>query len=160
MKRFIIIICLILSITLICGCENTQNDNNINNNENNIENNLGDDTMEENITKLNIAINDNTYIATLESNETTKELVKMLPLYITMNELNGNEKYYYMDASLPTNSKNPGSINAGDIMLYGSDCLVIFYKSFDTSYSYTKIGHIDYLPDLGKGNVTVKIEVS
>lgn len=158
MKRIILIICLILSITLICGCEKTQNDNNINNNENNIEKNAKDDTMEENITKLNITIDNKVYIATLESNETTKELVKRLPLNITMNELNGNEKYYYMDESLPTNSKNPKHINAGDIMLYGSDCLVIFYKSFDTSYSYTRIGHIDSLPDLGKDNVDVKIE--
>ena len=43
-------------------------------------------------------------------------------------------------------------------MLYGNNCLVIFYKSFDTSYSYTKIGHIDNLEDLGTGNIIVKLE--
>ena len=40
-------------------------------------------------------------------------------------------------------------------MIYGNDCLVIFYKSFTSSYSYTKIGHIDNLPDLGNDNVLV-----
>ena len=43
-------------------------------------------------------------------------------------------------------------------MLYGSNCLVIFYKSFDTSYSYTKIGHIENLPDLGDGNINVEMK--
>ena len=72
-----------------------------------------------------------------------------------MNELNGNEKYVYMNNSLTTNSYNPKHIEKGDVMLFGDNCLVIFYKSFDTSYSYTKIGHIDDLPDLGSGSVIV-----
>lgn len=35
---------------------------------------------------------------------------------------------------------------------------IIFYKSFDTSYSYTKIGHIDNLDNLGSENIDVKFE--
>ena len=69
-----------------------------------------------------------------------------------MDELNGNEKYYYMTSSLPTNSKRVGNIETGDIMLYGSDCLVIFYESFNTPYSYTRIGKIDN-PSSLKGTV-------
>ena len=75
-----------------------------------------------------------------------------------MNELNGNEKYVYMDKSLTTNSFNPKQIKKGDVMLYGDNCLVIFYKSFETSYSYTKIGHIDNLENLGNGSIIVKFE--
>ena len=75
-----------------------------------------------------------------------------------MSELNGNEKYIYLDNTLPTNSSNPKKINAGDIMLYGDNCLVIFYKSFTTTYSYTKIGHINNLPDLGNDNILIKFE--
>ena len=73
-----------------------------------------------------------------------------------MNELNGNEKYIYIDFTLPVNTTKTKQINAGDIMLYGNNCLVIFYKTFNTSYSYTKIGHIDNLPNLSSDNITVK----
>ena len=80
----------------------------------------------------------------------------MLPQKYTMNELNGNEKYAYLDKTLPTDSHNPNKINKGDIMLFGNNCLVIFYKTFNTNYSYTKIGHIESLPDLDKSNIKVR----
>ena len=111
------------------------------------------------VDSVKVIINDKEYKLNLENNETVKELVKMLPLNIKMNELNGNEKYYNLNKTLPTNSYKPNKINAGDVMLYGDDCLVIFYKSFDTQYSYTKVGHIDNLPDLGNKNIDVKIEI-
>ena len=110
------------------------------------------------VSTMKAIINNKEYIINLENNETVKSLIKLLPMEITMSELNGNEKYIYLDNTLPTNSYNPNRINVGDVMLYGNNCLVIFYKSFDTSYSYTKIGHIDNLEDLGTSNITVKLE--
>ncbi|MCH5186415.1 MAG: hypothetical protein J1F64_09900, partial [Oscillospiraceae bacterium] len=84
------------------------------------------------------------------------------PLTLDMSELNGNEKYFYLSDSLPINSEKVGTINAGDIMLYSSDCIVLFYETFNTSYSYTKIGHTDDVPGLkeavGGGNVMVTFE--
>ena len=76
-----------------------------------------------------------------------------------MKELNGNEKYVYLDSKLPVSEYSPKHINKGDVMLYGNNCLVIFYKSFDTSYSYTKIGHIDNLDDLDNKDVLVKFKI-
>ena len=110
------------------------------------------------VSTMKAIINNKEYVIKLESNETVNSLINLLPMEITMNELNGNEKYIYLDNTLPTNSYNPNRINKGDVMLYGNNCLVIFYKSFDTSYSYTKIGHIDNLEDLGTGNIKVKLE--
>jgi hypothetical protein len=110
------------------------------------------------VNKIYLTINETKYEANLENNETVKEFVKLLPNEFNMNELNGNEKYIYLDNDLPSNPVSVKHINKGDIMLYGDDCLVIFYQSFDTSYSYTKIGHIDNLDDLGKNNILVKIE--
>ena len=112
----------------------------------------------ENVTNINVSINSKKYNATIENNETTKTFISQLPQAFNMNELNGNEKYVYMDTSLPTNSISPKHIKKGDIMLYGDNCLVLFYQSFDTDYRYTKIGHIDHLPDLGEEDVIVKIE--
>lgn len=121
--------------------------------------------MEEKMNKekltLYLMIGEIKFSATLENNETTKELLQRLPLEIEMKELNGNEKYYYFDERLPRNASLVNKINVGDIMLFGDNCLVIFYQSFATSYSYTKLGKIDN-PDslaevLGSGNIKVKI---
>lgn len=120
-----------------------------------------DDNMNDFTSKVSLNINGTDFTITLEDNETSRELVNRLPLSITMNELNGNEKYYYFDEALPSNSKRVGKINKGDVMLYGDDCLVIFYESFTTSYSYTKIGVIDNPANLedvvGNNSVTVMI---
>ena len=110
------------------------------------------------VNSVKAVINGKDYTINLENNETANSFVNMLPKEFKMEELNGNEKYIYLDSSLPTNSSNPKHINSGDVMLYGDNCLVIFYKSFDTSYSYTKIGHIDNLSDLGSDSVSVKLE--
>ena len=85
-----------------------------------------------------------------------------LPLKMKRNELNGNEKYYNLDYSLPTTSVKPEKINTGDIMLYTSNCLVIFYDTFNTNYSYTKIGYIEDLNGLKEvlGNDSVEVEIT
>ncbi len=117
----------------------------------------GNDEMEEE-KNMNVIINNQKYHVILENNETVKEFLNLLPQEFTMEELNGNEKYVYIDETLPTNATNPNHIMAGDIMLYGDHCIVIFYKSFDTSYRYTKIGYIDELPDIGNGSIHVRFE--
>lgn len=113
---------------------------------------------EDRMEKVNVIIKNQKYSATIEENETTKEFLSLLPQEFAMKELNGNEKYVYMDKSLPPHSISPKHIKRGDIMLYGNNCLVLFYQSFDTEYRYTKIGHIDHLPDLGEKDVIVRIE--
>ena len=108
---------------------------------------------------MTITINGRTFRATLYENETTAALKAKLPLTLDMSELNGNEKYNYMPFSLPTNASNPGQIYAGDLMLYGSDCLVLFYESFSTGYRYTPVGRIDDPSGLadavGRGGIQV-----
>jgi hypothetical protein len=113
--------------------------------------------------KMNIRIGTKTFTATLADNETAAAFKALLPLTITMVELNGNEKYWDLSSSLPIKASNPGTIQAGDLMLYGASTLVLFYKTFSTSYSYTKLGQIDDVAGLtaalGTGNVAVTFEL-
>ena len=114
--------------------------------------------IKDSMKEVMITINNKEYELELEDNETVNDFLKQLPLSISMSELNGNEKYVYLDQGLSTNPTNPKNITQGDVMLFGDNCLVIFYKSFETSYSYTKIGHINDLDDLGKEDVMVEIK--
>lgn len=100
------------------------------------------------------------FSATLEDNAATRALTVMLPMTVTMSERNGNEKYYYLESSLPARAERVGSIQAGDIMLFGSDCLVVFYQSFSTGYSYTRLGHIDDAAGLADAVGSGDVEVS
>lgn len=110
--------------------------------------------------KMMIQIGNTSYQVTLYDNATVQALIDKLPLTIEMEELNGNEKYHYFPDSLPSDSRRVGKIKAGDVMLYGSDCLVIFYKGFSTPYSYTPVGRIEdpagLSQALGSGSVQVK----
>ena len=115
-------------------------------------------TLNKETDKMKVNIDGKDYIINLDDNVTAKKLYDLAPFEVTMNELNGNEKYIYLASRFPVNPYKPGHIEKGDVMLFDNGCLVIFYKSFDTSYSYTKIGHIDNLNDLGNGNITAKFE--
>src|SRR5688572_12633964 len=112
---------------------------------------------------LVIKIGSREFTGTLLDNPTATAFKAMLPVTMNMTELNGNEKYFDLAKSLPTNASNPGKINSGDLLLYGSKTFVIFYKAFSTSYSYTKLGRIHdangLAEALGAGNVEVTMEL-
>ena len=107
---------------------------------------------------ITISVNGKTFTATLDDNSTARAFAEKLPLDVDMNELHGNEKYVYLDADLPSKPERVGQIHAGDLMLFGSNCVVIFYADFATSYTYTRLGKIDatdLAATLGNGNVHV-----
>lgn len=109
--------------------------------------------------KIRISVGGQSFTAILADTKAAEEFAALLPLTMNMSELNGNEKYYYLNETLTTDSKVPDMIHTGDIMLYGSSCIVLFYEDFPTSYSYTPIAHIEdtngLKSALGSGNVTI-----
>ena len=109
---------------------------------------------------MTIQVGERQFEAALFNNTSTQALISQMPLTINMGEMNGNEKYYYLSTSLPTNTSRIGRIYTGDIMLYGSDCLVLFYEDFNTSYRYTRLGSVLDISGLalalGRGNVEVR----
>ena len=88
-----------------------------------------------------IKIGDKTFPFTLKDTAAANELKQKLPLKLQMTKLNDNEIYYqFTNEHFTTNTKNVGTINIGDIYLYQSNYLVLFYKTFSTSYSYSDLG--------------------
>ena len=108
--------------------------------------------------QIRIIIGNASFTATLEDNATAKAFKASLPITVNMTEQAGNEKFYY----LPTSTVTPGTIFAGDLMLWGNSCLVLFYETFSSPYSYTRIGKIDKPSGLsaavGDRNITVTFE--
>lgn len=113
---------------------------------------------------IEIQIGENTFTASLYDNETAQAFADLLPLQVSMHELNGNEKYANLAQPLPTAQEWPDSIHTGDLMLFGSDCLVLFYKDFSTSYRYTPLGRLedpkDLAQTLGGENVMVTFQIA
>ena len=115
-------------------------------------------------TKMKITIGTAVFTATLYDNPSANAFKASLPLSINMTELNGNEKYYDLPNPLPTNASAGGDLKVGDLMLYGNNVLVLFYKNLNTTYNYTKLGYLDnpngLASALGAGNITVKFEIN
>ena len=112
--------------------------------------------------RLRITAGTTVFTATLFEDAAAQAFKELLPMTVQMRELNGNEKYYYLPSVLPTAASNPGTIRAGDLMLYGSDCLVLFYETFAASYAYTPLGRLDnpagLAAVLGAGSVALTFE--
>ena len=93
--------------------------------------------------KILLTAGGKSFTAELNDGPAAAALLKKMPFTLEMKDLNENEKFAYLDGALPAKASAPGAIRAGDIMLFGADCLVVFYKTFPTAYSYTPLGKIE-----------------
>ena len=116
-------------------------------------------TEENKVANMNVQVGDVVFSATLEENEAVSALVEMMqesPVVIQMSDYSGFEKVGPLGASLPVNNSQT-TTQAGDIVLYNGNQIVIFYGF--NSWSYTRLGHIDDLTGweeaLGSEDVTV-----
>ena len=111
-------------------------------------------------TVIVVSVGGKSFTAKVEDSETGRSFVAKLPLTLSMTELNGNEKYCY-GVSLPTASRYYSTIEAGDLMLYGSNCVVLFYGAAG-GYSYTRIGRLTSTAGLvsavGNGSASVTFD--
>ena len=112
----------------------------------------------ETIMKMQVKIGENTFTATLEQNAAVPALLEMMreaPVTIEMRDYSGFEKVGPLGRSLPTENSRTVT-EAGDIVLYNGDQIVMFYGS--NTWSYTRLGRIDDLTGwedaLGSGDVT------
>lgn len=115
--------------------------------------------------RINITINGKTMPVVLVDNSATKRLVELLkegPITYEAEDYGGFEKVGALGFSLPT-SNTQITTEAGDVILYNGNHIVLFYGS--NSWSYTRLGRIQYssLQELkaflhaGEGDITVKL---
>ena len=120
----------------------------------------GDKQEDDDMRKIIIKAGGREFRAKLCDNEAARAFAERLPVTLDMNELNGNEKYSYLSESLPSEAERPGQIQEGDLMLFGTDCVVLFYESFSTSYSYTPLGYVEDASGLAQALGAGSIQVS
>ncbi len=124
-----------------------------------------DGPWEENtMVKMNVQVGDSTFLATLEKNAAVNSFIEMMresPVVIKMSDHSGFEKVGALGSSLPT-SNSQTTAQAGDIVLYSGNQIVIFYGS--NSWSYTRLGKIDDLigwkEALGSNDVEVIFSIA
>lgn len=96
-----------------------------------------------------------------ESVEALKELCRNGPLTIQMSMYGGFEQVGAIGQSLPRNDSQT-TTQAGDIVLYSGNQIVVFYGS--NSWAYTRLGRVtdksaqEMAELLGNGDVTITIE--
>lgn len=92
--------------------------------------------------QITIKVGDDTLTAVLEDNESAKALKELLAdgaLTISASNYGGFEKVCSLGKELPSNDSQM-TTHVGDICLYNSNQIVIFYGS--NSWAYTKLGKI------------------
>ena len=119
---------------------------------------------EETETMLQMKIGDTGVTVNWEDNESVealKELCQNGPLTIQMSMYGGFEQVGSIGQSIPRNDSQT-TTQAGDIVLYSGNQIVVFYGS--NSWAYTRLGHItnksaqEMADLLGNGDVTITIE--
>ena len=119
-------------------------------------------TLANTMPRITLTFGDHSYDVELADTEAAHELLRRLPLTLRMADLNDNEKYGDLPRPLPTQSRSIGSIRTGDLMLFTSTCLVLFYKDFRTIYRYTPVGRVLHpqglAEALGSGDVQITLE--
>ena len=118
--------------------------------------------------KLYITIDGKTLSVELVDNVATQTLVAALQegdITYEAHDYGGFEKVGALGRSLPTNDTQT-TTQAGDVILYNGNQIVLFYGS--NSWSYTRLGHMEYSSQAelesflkaGQGNVMVKLSLS
>ena len=118
--------------------------------------------MEQN--QFYVTVGETSFLAVFAENpgaQALKELLGKNPVTVQLDDYGGFEKVGPLGQKLPT-SNSQTTTQAGDIVLYQGDQIVLFYGS--NSWSYTRLGKIQDLTGwedaLGQGSVSVTFSLT
>ena len=185
MKKFFAIFLIVLALCFAVGCTddkksppetgtpsvgteqgNTDGDGQDSENTPDNKDSDNDSEQKEKIETMYIAINGNKMEVTLENNSSADALVELLKkgdITYSADDYGGFEKVGGLGHTLPTNHAQLKT-EPGDVILYQTDQIVLFYGS--NSWSYTRLGKIKYssLSELksflGAGSGSVQVTLS
>ena len=129
----------------------------------NTQNSLTEETSDERTdTGMKMYINDKEIPVTWENNPSVSALRSDLQagdIVVSMSMYSNNEQVGPLDKSYPSNDIQT-TTNNGDIVLYRSDQIVIFYDS--NSWAYTRLGKMDLSENevvnlLSNGDVSIRL---
>ena len=120
---------------------------------------MGDIVTDEMKGGIQLSIDGTQVPVTWEENASVDELKTLLPLTVKMSMYGGFEQVGPVGRSIVSNDEQI-TTEAGDIVLYTGDRIVIFYGS--NSWAYTKLGHIDQAQEemeklLGQEDVEIQL---
>ncbi len=118
-------------------------------------------------TRISIAVNNHTLMATLADNSSAKAFAELLndgPLTLDLHDYGNFEKTGSLPQTLPRNDE-PIDTDFGDLILYQGNQFVLYYDK--NSWTFTRLGHLDSSVTkeelksiLGEENVTVTISLA
>lgn len=125
-----------------------------------IPNAIAENTVKYQGNTMKVTIGQSTFNAELANTKAAQELTALLPLTLEMQDHLSNEKFAELPKSLTRSDSTVGRIEAGDIMLWSGDTLVVFYESFRSSYRYTRLGKIQNTDELKSAVGTEKVKMT
>lgn len=137
-STFLTVICLVLVMLLgVAGC-----DKSVPSTESTEHENTDTEAKISTVNKIKLTIGSNEIMAELADNDSAKELAELLqdgPITMSASNHGGVEKICKLGTSL-TNNDTQIKTETGDIMLYNSNQIVIFYNS--NSCAYTRLAKV------------------
>ena len=109
---------------------------------------------------MKLMIGETVVPVTWEENASVEALKALLPIEIRLSQYGGFEQVGPIGADLPRNDEQT-TTQAGDIVLYAGDQMVVFYGS--NSWAYTRLGRVtdktagEMAELLSHGDVTITV---
>jgi|GEM_PF-459668 len=123
---------------------------------------ISQDAMSQSQYRVKMTFGENTLMATLDDNSTTRAFVAQLPLTLPMLDLYGVEMCYRFQEALPTDDVSDQAYEVGEIMYWPPrHSFVIRYAQNNEVFEMQKMGKVDSGVEIldGIGDIDITFEL-